>query len=129
MVPGRCSRKVEGVLLWVEFCLNHFSTANGVCPLKELIATLRQYYRSSTDSKTHMEHLEKDFQRLQTAGLKLKPAKCQLLLERAKYLGHNVKTECPLTRKRSSSYGTGSHQPGTKNYRHVQVLLVIISST
>ena len=33
------------------------------------------------------------FQRLKCAGLKLKPAKCELLQERVKYLGHVVSTD------------------------------------
>ena len=45
------------------------------------------------DFKTHLARLEEVFQRLKGAGLKLKPAKCELLQERVKYLGHVLSTE------------------------------------
>ena len=38
----------------------------------------------------HLERLEAIFLRLEEAGLKLKPSKCQLLKHRIKYLGHIV---------------------------------------
>ena len=44
------------------------------------------------DFKSHLARLEEVFQRLKGAGLKLKPAKCELLQERVKYLEHVVST-------------------------------------
>ena len=44
----------------------------------------------SPDFKSHLVRLEEVLQRLQKAGLKLKPKKCELLQEEVKYLGHLV---------------------------------------
>ena len=41
----------------------------------------------------HIEKLEKVFERLVEAGLKLSPAKCNLFLKELKYLGHIVSPE------------------------------------
>ena len=38
----------------------------------------------------HLKHLEEIFCRLQNAGLKLKPQKCQFGLSQIQYLGHNI---------------------------------------
>ena len=45
------------------------------------------------DFKTHLAGLEKVLQHLKGAGLKVKPAKCEHLQKRVKYLGHVVSTE------------------------------------
>ena len=42
------------------------------------------------DFQTHLDRLSEVLERLQQAGLKLKPKKCELLQTRVKYLGHLV---------------------------------------
>ena len=42
----------------------------------------------SPDLKTHMEDLQKIFNRLIAAGLTLKPSKCKIAVQNVKYLGH-----------------------------------------
>ena len=42
----------------------------------------------SPDLKTHMEDLQKIFNRLMKAGLTLKPSKCKIAVQSVKYLGH-----------------------------------------
>jgi hypothetical protein len=42
------------------------------------------------DFATHLARLEQVLQRLETAGLKLKPSKCELLQKEVKFLGHVV---------------------------------------
>ena len=44
----------------------------------------------SKDFDQHLEDLENCFNRLQTAGLKLKPKKCHLCRKEVKYLGHYI---------------------------------------
>ena len=44
----------------------------------------------SKDLDSHLERLGEVFTRLQTAGLKLKPEKCELFASRVNYLGHVV---------------------------------------
>ena len=44
----------------------------------------------SPDFASHLERLEEVLQRLQSAGLKLKPQKCELLQTKVRYLGHIV---------------------------------------
>ena len=45
------------------------------------------------DFRTHLDRLAEVLQRLQQAGLKLKPKKCELLQTEVKYLGHLVSAE------------------------------------
>ena len=45
----------------------------------------------------HLERLEEVFQRLQAAGLKLKPSKCQFAQREVAFLGHRVTAEGVLT--------------------------------
>ena len=47
----------------------------------------------SASFEEHMEHLEEVLQRLQAAGLKVKPSKCQLGRQRVGFLGHIVSQE------------------------------------
>ena len=44
----------------------------------------------SPDFDSHLQRLEKVLRRLQDAGLKLKPTKCELLQDEVHYLGHVV---------------------------------------
>ena len=44
----------------------------------------------SPDFTSHLQRLEEVLQRLQSAGLKLKPQKCELLQTKVRYLGHIV---------------------------------------
>ncbi len=44
----------------------------------------------SKDPETHLKTLHTVLQRLQKAGLKLKPSMCEFLQERSKYFGHEV---------------------------------------
>ena len=47
----------------------------------------------SPDNKTHLEHLELVFQRLEEADLKLKASKCNFFKKHIQYLGHLVSGE------------------------------------
>ena len=44
----------------------------------------------SNNVQEHLMHLEEIFRRLEAAGLKLKPQKCQFGLDQIQYLGHNI---------------------------------------
>ena len=45
------------------------------------------------DFQSHLDRLAEVLQRLQQAGLKLKPKKCELLQTEVRYLGHLVSAE------------------------------------
>ena len=45
------------------------------------------------DFDEHLSNLAEVFERFRTAGLKLKPSKCQLLKKQVTYLGHTISTE------------------------------------
>lgn len=47
----------------------------------------------SPDLDTHLQRLTEVFERLQSAGLKLKPSKCELFQTEVKYLGHIVSSK------------------------------------
>lgn len=47
----------------------------------------------SSSFEDHLTDLRNVFQRIQAAGLKLKPSKCQFLRPEVKYLGHIVSAE------------------------------------
>ena len=47
----------------------------------------------SLDFDSYLQRLEKVFKRLQDAGLKLKPTKCELLQDEVYYLRHVVSTK------------------------------------
>ena len=57
---------------------------------KSLLLYLDDIIVIAPDFKTHIQRLEEVFRRLQGAGLKLKPSKCELLQEEVRYLGHIV---------------------------------------
>ena len=57
---------------------------------KTLLLYLDDIIVIGPDFQTHMARLEQVLQRLWAAGLKLKPAKCELLREEVKFLGHIV---------------------------------------
>lgn len=60
--------------------------------------------------KTHLERLAEILQILRTAGLKLKPTKCEKLKEEVLYLGHTVNAqEIGSNPKKVHSY------PGVEN--------------
>ena len=42
---------------------------------------------------SHLERLEAVFEKLEEAGLKLKPSKCELFQQQLAYLGHVISTE------------------------------------
>ena len=44
----------------------------------------------SADVDTHLDRLRAVFERLQAAGLKLKPSKCRLFQRRVEFLGHMI---------------------------------------
>ena len=44
----------------------------------------------SKDLASHLERLEAVFQKLEEAGLKLKPSKCELFWRQLAYLGHVI---------------------------------------
>ena len=47
----------------------------------------------SKDLDSHLKHLAEVFDRLQSAGLKLKPEKCKLFADKVNYLGHVVSSK------------------------------------
>ena len=49
------------------------------------------------DFDSHLQKLEKVFRRLQNAGLKLKPTKCELLQDKVHYHGHVVSAKGVFT--------------------------------
>lgn len=61
--------------------------------LKECLLYLDDIIVFSTSFQEHLQRLDRVFGRLDDAGLKLKPSKCQFLQEKVKYLGHVVSKE------------------------------------
>ena len=57
---------------------------------KSLLRYLDDIIVIAPDFNTHLQILEKVLKRLQQAGLKLKPSKCELLQPEVRYLGHIV---------------------------------------
>jgi hypothetical protein len=57
---------------------------------KTLLLYLDDIIVIGPDFATHLARLEQVLQRLGTAGLKLKPSKCELLQKEVKFLGHVV---------------------------------------
>ena len=57
---------------------------------KSLLLYLDDVIVIAPDFSTHIQRLEEVLQRLQLAGLKLKPSKCELFQKEVKYLGHIV---------------------------------------
>ena len=47
----------------------------------------------SKDPASHLERLEAVFQKLEEAGLKLKPSKCKQFWGQIAYLGHVISTQ------------------------------------
>ena len=47
----------------------------------------------SKDPASHLERLEAVFQKLEEAGLKLKPSKCELFQQQLPYLGHVISAQ------------------------------------
>lgn len=91
---------------------------------------------SSNSFENHMKHLTEVFNRLRTAGLKIKPSKCEFPKESLEYLGHivseqgispNPKNRCNATTKTSTSVKevrqflgmAGFYQKFIKNYANV----------
>ena len=60
---------------------------------KTLLLYLDDVIVISPDFASHLKRLEDVFERLQDAGLKLKPTKCELLQDEVHYLGHVVSAE------------------------------------
>ena len=63
--------------------------------LKDLLGKCAVVYADdilvfSPNLKTHMEDLQKVFDRLNQAGLTLKPSKCHIAVQEVKYLGHII---------------------------------------
>ena len=54
---------------------------------------------SSKDLVSHLERLEAVFWKLEKAGLKLKPSKCELFWQQVTYLGHMISTKGVVTDK------------------------------
>ena len=60
---------------------------------KTLLLYLDDVIVISPDFDSHLQRLEEVYSRLQDAGVKLKPAKCELLQDEVHYLGHVVSAE------------------------------------
>ena len=60
---------------------------------KTLFVYLDNVIVISLDFDSHLQRLEEVFRRLQDAGLKLKPTKCELLQDKVRYLGHVVNSK------------------------------------
>ena len=57
---------------------------------KVLLLYLDDVIVFSADFESHLERLETVLQKFRSAGLKLKPSKCELFQKQVKYLGHVV---------------------------------------
>ena len=75
----------------------------------------------SPDFNTHLTRLEEVLQRLRAAGLKLKPAKCELFQTEVKYLGHIVSQEGIATDPEKICAVRAWRRP--ENQTHVQSFL------
>ena len=60
---------------------------------KTLLLYLDDVIVISPDFESHIQRLQDVFERLQDAGLKLKPSKCELLQDEVHYLGHVVSAD------------------------------------
>ena len=65
-------------------------TCLGDCNLHWCIIYLDDIVIFSKDLVSHLERLEAVFQKLEEAGLKLKPSKCELFWRQFAYLGHVI---------------------------------------
>ena len=74
--PATFQRLMDTVLLGLNF---------EIC-----LAYLDDIILYSSDLQSHMERLERLFQRLREANLKLKPSKCRILQKRVSFLGYVV---------------------------------------
>ena len=78
----------------------------------------------SRTEKEHLEHLEEIFNRLRTAGLKLKLEKCSFFKKHIQYLGHLISAEGiqPLPEKLESI----TKMPAPKNPKEVKQFLGLV---
>jgi hypothetical protein len=67
---------------------------------KTLLLYLDDVIVIAPDFQTHLQRLGEVLGRLQQAGLKLKPSKCELLRKRVQYLGHIVNEDGIATDQR-----------------------------
>ena len=88
---------------------------------KTLLLYLDDVIIIAPDFQTHLERLEEVLKRLQGAGLKLKPAKCELLREKVRYLGHVVSKEGVATDPDKIADIRKWHPPG--NLKELQAFL------
>ena len=65
---------------------------SGLTP-EEILIYLDDFLIHSADIESHLEVLEKVFQRLEKFKLKIKPKKCELLKREVNYLGHTISGE------------------------------------
>ena len=65
---------------------------SGLTP-EEILIYLDDFLIHSPDVESHLEVLEKVFQRLEKFKLKIKPKKCELLKREVNYLGHTISGE------------------------------------
>ena len=61
--------------------------------LKYLLSYIDDFTVFSRDFENHLVYLKEVLQRLQQAGLKLKPSKCSFVTNKITFLGHEVSTE------------------------------------
>ena len=69
------------------------NAALGNAQYKHVLAYLDDVVIHSKDLKSHMEHLQDVFNRLERAGLKLKMSKCQFLKPEVQFLGHVISSK------------------------------------
>lgn len=93
--------EVEGISIRIYLRARHISASHREVPpwatWKTLLLHLVYIVVIGPDLRTHLSWLEEVLQRLQQAGLKLKPSKCALLRRRVKFLGHVVGAEGVVT--------------------------------
>ena len=88
---------MKGASIWLDFGSGYISATDGTgaerSPLEHCLLYLDDVIVIAPDFRTHLDRLAEVLQRLQQAGLKVKPKKCELLQMEAKYLGHLVYAE------------------------------------
>ena len=85
-VPFRLMNAPATFQWLIETCLRDFNLNWHIIYLADIVTF-------SKDLASHLMRLEAMFQKLEQAGLKLKPSKCQLFCKQITYLGHIISAQ------------------------------------